>query len=139
MEVKKRVLIVDDETAICESLAGLIEDEGYSVLTASNVLDATAHSQDVDCIILDLQLSPNFEMEGGDVIKHVWDDIWCDIPVIIYSGFLGIKGISDDLRQIERVWGKGRNIFRLVPKSGGVKLLMEAVNDCLKRNMTVKL
>jgi hypothetical protein len=43
-------------------------------------------------------------------------------------------GIDEDLKQIERLCGKGRNIFRCIPKSSGVKLLIEAVNECLKKN-----
>jgi hypothetical protein len=41
-------------------------------------------------------------------------------------------GIEDSLHQIELVCGKGRNIFRCVPKSGGVTPLIDAVNDCLR-------
>jgi CheY-like chemotaxis protein len=134
MEIKKRVLIVDDEKAIRDSVSELIKEEGYFVVTAPDFELAMAQSKEVDCIILDLQLSPKFEMEGGTFLKHVWKDIWCDVPIIVYSGFLGIMGIDEDLKQIERLCGKGRNIFRCIPKSSGVNLLIAAVNECLKKN-----
>jgi hypothetical protein len=83
---------------------------------------------------LDLQLSPKFVMEGGTVLKHLWEDSLSTIPVIVFSAFLGVPGMEEDLRQIERVWGKGRTICKCIPKSGGVAPLIAAVNTIFSRN-----
>jgi CheY-like chemotaxis protein len=132
MPQQKQVLVIDDEPAIRESVSELLKDEGYMVITAAHAGIAAIRAQFVDCIILDLQLSPGFKMEGGSVLTHLWEDFWCKTPVIIFSGLLGVLGIEDSLHQIEQVCGKGRNLFRLVPKSGGISPLIDAVNDCLR-------
>ena len=33
-QFKPNILIIDDEASICESLQGILEDEGYNVVTA---------------------------------------------------------------------------------------------------------
>jgi CheY-like chemotaxis protein len=133
MQMEKRLLVVDDEAVVRELLMELFQEEGYTVITASNSWMAALRAKDIDCVILDLQLSPKFDMEGGNVLKQLWQDMWCDIPVIVFSGFLGLQGIEDDLKQIERVWGKGRTIYRSISKAQGVKPLISAVNEYFHR------
>ena len=52
------VLIIDDEEGICESLSGIFEDEGYSVLTANSGEEAlkVLREQTPDLILLDVWL-----------------------------------------------------------------------------------
>jgi two-component system response regulator (stage 0 sporulation protein F) len=133
METRGKILVVDDETAIRDLLSNILEEEGFEVITAAHASLAAIRGQYVDCIILDLQLSPEHNMEGGNVLVHFWEDTNCKVPVIIFSGFLGTLDIEEALKKIETVCGKGRNIFRCVPKSIGVKPLIAAVNDCFAR------
>jgi len=132
MDRQKQVLIVDDEAAIRDLVSDLLTNEGYSVNTAAHAGLAAVRAQYVDCVILDLQLSAGFQMEGGSILTHLWEDEWCNVPVIIFSGLLDVSGIEDSLLQIEQVCGKGRNIYRCVPKSQGPQPLIDAVNECLK-------
>jgi CheY-like chemotaxis protein len=65
------VLIVDDDDSIRESLATLLEEEGYGVLLASNGKDALALLQRVDeplVVLLDWMMP---EMTGQDVLQMV--------------------------------------------------------------------
>jgi len=133
MPQKKSILIVDDEAAVREPLTELLTDEGYTVITAGHAGLGASRAQYVDCIILDLQLSPQKSIEGGSILSHIWEDARCNIPIIIFSGLIGIQEIDETLQQIELVCGKGRNIFRCVPKSGGVQPLIDAVNECLRQ------
>lgn len=54
----KRILIVDDETNILDSLSGILTDEGYSISTAENGDDALALLQErpFDLVLLDIWL-----------------------------------------------------------------------------------
>ena len=133
MKKNKKILIVDDEPAVLDPLAELLSDEGYTVVTANHAGLGASRAQYVDCIILDLQLSPQNSLEGGSILSHLWEDAWCDIPIIVFSGLIGIQEVDETLKQIELVCGKGRNIFRSVPKSGGVGPLIDAVNECFIR------
>ncbi|MDQ6989221.1 MAG: sigma-54 dependent transcriptional regulator [Mariprofundaceae bacterium] len=79
-----RILIVDDEQPICESLAGLFEDEGYLVSTAPSGEEAVARfrKQPVDCIFLDIWMPGIDGLETMQRIKQ----LDAQVPVIIMSG-----------------------------------------------------
>jgi DNA-binding NtrC family response regulator len=65
-----KVLIIDDEAAICESLQILLEDDGYSVMSAQDgeeglsLLDAQAF----DLVLLDFQLP---DRNGLEILKDI--------------------------------------------------------------------
>ncbi len=79
-----KVMIVDDETDIRESLREVFEDEGYEVTTASNGAEALAYlaQGDVPCaMVLDL-LMP--QVNGNEVYaKMQADPRLSQVPVII--------------------------------------------------------
>jgi DNA-binding response OmpR family regulator len=60
-----KVLVVEDEPAIAESLAYSLEREGYEVATAGTLADAEDKIADADLIILDLMLPDG---SGFDVL-----------------------------------------------------------------------
>lgn len=78
------VLIVDDEEGIRESLSGIFEDDGYTVLTARSGEDAlkAVKEQNPDLILLDVWLP------GIDGIQTLQEMIAQkpDLPVIMISG-----------------------------------------------------
>ena len=50
------ILIVDDETTILQSLSGILSDEGYETLTASNGYEALKiiEEESPDLVLLDI-------------------------------------------------------------------------------------
>src|SRR2546423_10696788 len=83
----KVLLVVDDDPGIRESLAELLHDEGYVVLTAINGQDALARlrtSGDRPCVILlDLMMPV---MSGSEFYTEMRNDpALADIPVVIIS------------------------------------------------------
>jgi two-component system nitrogen regulation response regulator NtrX len=83
------VLIVDDEEGIRESLSGIFEDEGYSVMTAGSGEDAirAVKEQMPDLILLDVWLP---KMDGIETLKEI-KGIKSDVPVIMISGHGSIE------------------------------------------------
>jgi two-component system nitrogen regulation response regulator NtrX len=83
------VLIVDDEEGIRESLAGIFEDEGYSVVTASTGGDALkiVKEQAPDLILLDIWMKG---IDGIHTLKEI-KDLNPDLPVIMISGHGNIE------------------------------------------------
>jgi CheY-like chemotaxis protein len=82
---KKTILIVDDEPDVLFLLEKGLLNKGYSVLAASNGLDAIrfARKQKPDLIILDV-LMP--DMDGPEVDMKLKDDAKTkDIPVIFLT------------------------------------------------------
>ncbi len=59
----KRILIIDDELSIRESLSGILEDEGFDTIIASSAeigLDLI-EEEDIDLILLDIWLGDNMD------------------------------------------------------------------------------
>jgi two-component system response regulator AtoC len=85
---KLQALIVDDETNLRESLAELIESEGFTALQASNgeeainLLREGATSPDV--IFLDVRMP---KMDGLTVLRLIRDEHLTHAPVIVISAF----------------------------------------------------
>jgi CheY-like chemotaxis protein len=129
MRARKRILVVDDEDMILDILTGLLQDEGYEVITAQHASLAVVQCSDIDLIILDLKLSDNKDLGGERVLGRLWEDECYSIPVIIYSALINSSHVHDSINEVVRVWGKGRKIFKYVEKGGGVRKLIDAVNE----------
>jgi len=82
------VLVIDDEPGIRTVLTDILEDEGYTVLTAGDGFEGLSilKEQNVDLVILDIWL-PN--MGGIDVLKEIKHD-YPELEVIIISGHANI-------------------------------------------------
>ncbi len=83
------ILVVDDEEGIRESISGILEDEGYTVLSCSSGEDAVtvAGEQRPDLVFLDIWLP---EMDGIETLSRL-REINPDIPVIMISGHGNIE------------------------------------------------
>ena len=82
---KPAILIVDDEPDICEMLARLFSEEGYSTTTVvsgegvvKRVLDG-----EVDIVLLDIIMS---QPDGIDVLRQI-KSIRSDLPVVMMTAF----------------------------------------------------
>jgi CheY-like chemotaxis protein len=108
----KTILVVDDESAIIEVLRGLLEDEGYRVVSAANGyegLERVAQARP-DLIISDVMM-PRM---GGVAFMHALrqDSSYATIPVVLASaaapsangaaGFLGKPFDFDALLDLVR-------------------------------------
>ncbi len=68
---KKKILIVDDDSAFVESNKELLEAEGYEVITASNGSEGLekANKEQPDLMILDVMMAT--ETEGFEVSRKI--------------------------------------------------------------------
>ena len=98
------LLIIDDEASICESLRGILEDEGYNVETAVSSEDGVLilASESMDLVFLDILMPGG--MDGIETLKRI-KQVSPDIEVIMISGHgtldlaleAGQLGVSDFL------------------------------------------
>ena len=95
------------------------------VFTEYETCCTAARAPFAECIILDLQLSPENKMEGGIIMSHAGEDAWCNTPIIVQ----GISQVGETPKRTEEVCGKGGNLFRCIPKIEGVESLIRAVDD----------
>jgi len=79
-----RIMIVDDEQPIRESLQGLFEDEGYLVVCAASGEEAMARlrKQSVDCVLLDIWMPG---IDGLETLSRMLQQD-AELPVIMMSG-----------------------------------------------------
>ncbi|MEK6583084.1 MAG: sigma-54 dependent transcriptional regulator [Nitrospirota bacterium] len=144
--LKPVVLIVDDEEGIRESLSGILEDEGYDILTAKSGEEAIKSlrlatemigESSPDLVFLDIWLTG---MDGIQTLQEI-KAINPDVPVIMISGHgnieLAVKaakmGAYDFLEKplsLEKVV--------LVAKRALEKRTLEMENIVLKENLIKK-
>lgn len=129
MKKDKRILVIEDESYMLNLIAESLTEEGYTVVTANHPGLGASRAPFADCIVLDLSFSTDNKLEGAGIMTHVWEDTWCSIPIIIFSGMIGTAKVDETLKIIETTCSNGRNIFRYVPKKGGIEPLVRAVND----------
>ncbi len=80
-----RILVVDDEPTIRETIAELLEIEGYRVETAQDGLDALRRLREAkpDVIVVDLMMP---KLDGWGLVRACRaDPVLVDLPVIAMS------------------------------------------------------
>lgn len=82
MEIRSKVLIVEDEYRIANFMSAVLSSNGYDILTASTGSQAQTmiSSHCPDLVILDLGLP---DMDGLDIIRAVRE--WTTLPIIVVS------------------------------------------------------
>ncbi len=83
--MRKNILVIDDESGIRESLAGVLEDEKFNPVTASSAEEGMAliEEENIDLILLDIWLGEGMDgLTALSVIRQQHNTI----PVIMISG-----------------------------------------------------
>lgn len=96
MEVRKRVLIVDDDPDLRMILRDLLGEAGYETIDAEDgrqCLNLTK-KRDPDALLLDLKMPG---MSGSQVLKEL-RDLHCQAPVIIMTGYGDIRSAVEAMR-----------------------------------------
>jgi DNA-binding response OmpR family regulator len=79
---RRKILVVDDETKVCELVRAYLEKDGYEVILSGNGKDAVERARTLkpDLMVLDLNLPG---MDGIDVFRAV--RAFSDMPVIMLT------------------------------------------------------
>ena len=82
MNIKDKILIVEDEKSICSFIKAILSSNGYDVIAASTGAEACSmiSSHCPDLIVLDLGLP---DMDGMEIIQSVRS--WTQLPIIVVS------------------------------------------------------
>lgn len=117
----EKILVVDDEVSLQETLTYRLEKEGYQVVVAGDGLTALnlARSINPDLIILDVMLPG---MDGFDVCRTLRQET--NIPILMLTA-------RDD--EIDRVVGLEVGADDYLPKPFGMRELIARIKALLRR------
>ncbi|MBN1494090.1 MAG: response regulator [Candidatus Omnitrophica bacterium] len=99
-ETKKKILIVDDDRIICDSLQELLSDE-YEVDTVYNGKEAMSAIllEKPDLVIIDVNMP---HLDGVAVVEHILSDFDNEkIKFILISGYL-TDDVVEEWRKVSR-------------------------------------
>jgi two-component system, NtrC family, nitrogen regulation response regulator NtrX len=130
-EMQLKVLVVDDEKSICDSLTGVLSDEGHKVRSVSNgkdaLLDFKSHRPDL--VFLDIWMPG---MDGIQTLQGL-REIDNQIPIIIMSGHATVETAVKAMRLgAFEVLEKPLELQRIL------NLLSEASNLAKRHRLTTK-
>ncbi|MBW1709769.1 MAG: sigma-54-dependent Fis family transcriptional regulator [Deltaproteobacteria bacterium] len=88
--MNKKILVVDDEEDIRQSLEGILRDEGFDVTLATNGAEVLDRIQEdaPDLVLLDIWMEGS--EQGLDVLKHLQKE-YPFLPVVMISGHGNIE------------------------------------------------
>ena len=117
-----KILVVDDEQAVRESLRRSLRFNGYEVLTANDGLEAveTVRAENPELLILDIMM-PN--MDGLEVCRTLRSEGW-DRPILVLTAR---DGVSD------RVSGLDAGADDYLPKPFALEELLARVRSLVRR------
>ncbi|MBI3547944.1 MAG: response regulator [Elusimicrobia bacterium] len=94
---QKRILIVDDESAISEVLAQVMQVHGFKVEAAKNWPEVLARvaARRPDLVVLDLMIPGAAPQE---MVRHFQSPELAKVPLIIISGRYGDDKLVDGMR-----------------------------------------
>ncbi|MEO0127688.1 MAG: sigma-54 dependent transcriptional regulator [candidate division WOR-3 bacterium] len=163
---KYKILIVDDETKICEILKDILDNEGYIADFATNGTDGLRKIQkdQIDLVLLDVKLP---DIDGLTLLKKI-KDFDSDISVIMISAFgtvstavEAVKNGAEDFiekpLEVNRILTTIRNVlekvelkkqstalksemlkeYKIIGESEGIKRVLNLIEKAAPTNSTV--
>ena len=127
-KLKIKLLIVDDEKDIRDSLKDILIDEGYEIYLAANALEAKKIklSQTIDLILLDIWMP---DIDGLSLLKEWGSKNEINCPVIMMSG----HGTIDTAIEATKI---GATNFLEKPIS--LQKLLKTISSSLKSSVEIK-
>jgi signal transduction histidine kinase/FixJ family two-component response regulator len=91
--MSEKIVLVDDEKRMCDSLSALLKKEGYDVETYQNSVEASEVIQNsrLDLLITDIKMP---DLSGLDLLRVV-KKVDNDIPVILMTGYASLDSAME--------------------------------------------
>lgn len=118
-----RVLVVEDDDGLRETLAEAFADDGYEVVTARNGVEALEHvrqtSAPLDLVLLDLMMPV---MDGGTFLRECSRRPWfAAVPVVVLSAAYRIRGSGvEESANVRVTLAKPFDLWRLLTLAEGL-------------------
>lgn len=126
METKKRILVVDDEETLCETLAFNLHAEGYDVVTAFSAEQAlTCNLASFDLVLLDIMMGEISGTQLARIMKA--NPATASVPII----FCTARNSEDDI-----VSGLDIGADDYIMKPYSLKTMLARIRSVLRRSAT---
>lgn len=126
METKKRILVVDDEETLCETLAFNLQAEGYDVVTAFSSEQAlTCNLASFDLVLLDIMMGEISGTQLARIMKA--NPATASVPII----FCTARNSEDDI-----VSGLDIGADDYIMKPYSLKTMLARIRSVLRRTAT---
>jgi CheY-like chemotaxis protein len=124
----RRILLVDDDKGFLLAAGRLLEDAGYTVVTAGNAAEARAQldAQLPDLVLLDVRMPGEDGFSLADAIAE--DERLAAVPVVLVTAVAESAGQM--MHALER--DKGLTAVDILPKSAAHERLVDTVASVLK-------
>jgi len=121
-EERTRILVIDDEVDLTDTVKGILEGQGYEVLTANSGEQGLeiAYTQHPRLVVLDVMMPG---MDGYQVCRELQFGYTKDIPIVFLTG----KADLTDMREANRSGGSA-----YVTKPFRAERLVQTVQDVLR-------
>lgn len=129
-EMLKKILIIDDDVDLVESVVNLLEANGYEVYSAANGAEGVekARANTPDLILLDVMMTT--KDEGFNVAKELHEiESLKDVPVIMVSGVRKEMNLSFGIEPDE-TW---LPIKEFLEKPVKPDVLLKAIDEHIKK------
>lgn len=104
-EVRRRVVVADDDILLREGLASLLGEAGYDVIEracdAPTLVDAVRAGQP-DLVVLDIRMPPTNTWEGIDVARTIRSE-FPQIGILLLSAHVELEAAIDFLQSGDRI------------------------------------
>ena len=92
-----KILVVDDESAICELCARSLLRYGYGVVSTTSPLEAVdmMREQEYDLLLLDVRMP---EMDGLEVMRRV-REFAPDVAIVVMTGYASVEAAIEAVKQ----------------------------------------
>ncbi|MCD6385051.1 response regulator [Candidatus Sumerlaeota bacterium] len=93
---EKRVLVVDDEPVVCQSVKRILEHRGFEVHPTMSGKEALSRleSTPYDIVLLDLRMP---DMDGYEMLQAI-KERWPDVKVIVITGYASVESAVKCIR-----------------------------------------
>jgi DNA-binding NarL/FixJ family response regulator len=104
-EVRRRVVVADDDVLLREGIARLLGDAGYDVIErvgdAGTLVDAVREGQP-DLVVVDIRMPPTNTSEGIDIARTIRSE-FPQIGILLLSAHVELETAIDFLQSGERI------------------------------------
>lgn len=126
METTRRILVVDDEETLCDTLAFNLEAEGYAVATAYSAEQALSMNlADFDLVLLDIMMGEISGLQLARIMKS--NPATASVPII----FCTARDTEDDM-----IEGLDTGADDYIAKPYSLKEMLARIRSVLRRAAT---